>query len=263
LNQDNTTSDFSSSGDSGCGEIIAKIVGFIIGIILLVVVAIWLALNIVLPVVLLNSALASTILALCFKERKTLFASFALVGGCYMLIDIFSGWFSAIFVNNVVGNPVWITCFVYINAAATGLSSWFLVQPIWSSAIQIEATDKRKSILLKGLSILLVVIATLTIPIVYHFASTGIQNSSSVNIKDSEVSHFDVPTIRATVISFRLFESGSGELPQEKRDYGTIFIKSQTRYINWEVQLKYPPTQNGVDFPLKAVWYRSDGSILY
>ncbi len=181
-----SSADYSSSSDgSGCGVII----GWLIGIIVVVVIAIWLALNIVLPIALLNSALAFTILALCFKERKTLFASLALVGGCYMLIDIFIGWFSANFVNNIVGNPVWITCFVYFNAAAISLSVWFLVQPLWANATEVETSDKNKSLLLKGVSILLVATATIAIPLVYHL----IQNPFLKDFKNQEVSS-DVPT---------------------------------------------------------------------
>ena len=248
----------SSSDDNGC----AVIIGWLIGIIVVVVIAIWLALNIVLPIALLNSALALTILALCYKERKTLFASLALIGGCYMLLDIFKGWFSANFVNNVVGTPVWITCFVYFNAAAIGLSVWFLVQPIWANAKKIESSDKKKSLLLMGVSILLVVIATITIPIVYH----SIQNPFAAKTKDSVVSNseipYDIPAIKAHITSFRLYESGVVDLPQKERKYGTIFTQSQTRCINWEVQFEYPSTQNRVDFTLKAIWYRADGSIV-
>ncbi len=243
----------SSSGDSGCGVII----GWLIGIIIAVVIAIWLAVNIVLPVALLNSALALTILALCYKERKTLFASLALVGGCYMLIDISNGWFSANFVNNVVGNPVWITCFVYLNAAAIGLSVWFLVQPIWANAKKIDASDKKKSLLLMGVSILLVASATSTIPLVYH----RIQNPFLNDFKTKEV-YYDVPSIKARVISFRFYESGVADLPPEARNYGSIFTMSQIRSVNWEVDFEYPPAPNRVDFTLKAIWYRSDGSIL-
>ena len=159
----------SSSSDNGC----AVIIGWLIGIAIVVAIIIWLAVNVVLPVVLLNSALAFTILALCFKERKTLFAALALVGGSYLLADVFGGWFSAVFVNNVVGNPIWITCFAYLNAAAVGLSAWFLVQPIWINSIQIKDSDKGKSMILMGSSIALVAVATVAIPLIYHFIPTS------------------------------------------------------------------------------------------
>ncbi len=246
----------SSSDDNGC----AVIIGYIIGIVVIVGVVIWLALNIVLPIALLNSALVFTILALCYKERKTLFASLALVGGSYMLLDILKGWLSANFVHNVVGNPVWITGFVYLNAAAIGLSVWFLVQPMWANSIEIEETDKQKSLLLKVGSVLLVICATVTIPIIYHSIQKPALKDFN-NQKTQDVS-YDVPAINANMASFRLYESGADDIPSEARDYGKIFIQSQTRQVNWEVKFEYPTTQNRVDFTLKAIWYSSDGTVL-
>lgn len=99
-----------------------------------------------------------------------------------MLIDVLNGWFSANFVNNVVKDPAWISGFAYINAAAIGLSSWLLVQPIWSNAIQIRVSDKRKSIILMSTSILLVAIATTTIPVIYH----SIQNPFATKFNSGE-----------------------------------------------------------------------------
>jgi hypothetical protein len=130
---------------------------------------VWLAVNIVLPVTLLNSAAILVVLAVLYERRKALFAILALVGGCYMLLDIANGWFSAIFVHNVVGDPRWITAFVYINAAAVGVSIWVLVQPLWSKARGIAATNKRRGILLSGGVLALVVAAAMVVPVVYHF----------------------------------------------------------------------------------------------
>lgn len=170
IRRETTSSDSSSSDGSG--------LAWLVGGVIVVIVVIWLAVNVVLPVTLLNSALALTILALFdFRQRKTLFAALALVGGCYMLLDIVNGWFSVNFVNNVVKDPNWIRGFAYINAAAIGLSTWFLVQPIWAKARLIETSDKRKSIILTGASILLVAIATTSVPIVYH----SVQNPFTQN----------------------------------------------------------------------------------
>lgn len=252
----------SSSGDGGCGVIIAYIVGIIFAIITIVVVAIWLAINIVLPIALLNSALAFTILALYYKERKILFAFLALVGGCYMLIDIFGGWFSANFVNNVVGNSVWITCFVYLNAAAIGLSVWFLVEPLWIQATEIETSDKNKSLLIKVGAILLIAIAALTSPLVYHLFKKSFVNDYKTNAPKTNEVYYDIPAINARVTSFRLYESGVADLPPEERDYGKIFTTSQTRNVSWEVNFEYPSNQNRIDFTLKAIWYRSDGTVI-
>lgn len=159
-----TSTQSSSSDESGCATLIAWLVG--IGIVIFVV--IWLAVNVVLPVALLNSALALAILSLVFKKYKTLFASFALVGGGYMLLDITNGWLSVNFVEKVVKNPDWISAFVYINAAAIGWCTWLLVQPFWSKTKQIETTEKNKSILIKIGLIILIILGTLLAPVVYY-----------------------------------------------------------------------------------------------
>lgn len=163
-----TKSYSSSSGEGGLTEFFGKIIGWLIVAAIIVMVVVWLALNIVLPVVLLNSALILTVLALSFKQHKTLFAVFALVGGGYMILDIINGWFSANFVENVVKNPEWISAFVYINAIAIGLSTWFLVQPILSNVKLNSTSNKRKNVLLLSASILLVTIITISTPLIYH-----------------------------------------------------------------------------------------------
>lgn len=167
----------SSSDESGC----ATMIGWLIGIGIVVFVVVWLAVNVVLPVALLNSALALAVLAFVFKKYKTLFASIALVGGGYMLLDITNGWLSVNFVENVVKNPDWISAFVYINAAAIGLCAWLLIQPVWLKTEQIEPTEKRKSLLLKGALILLVVIATAVAPVIYHSVQNPFIQKTSHN----------------------------------------------------------------------------------
>ena len=174
---------YSSTAGEGGGltEFFGKMIGYIIAGVIVVAIVIWLAVNIVLPISLLNSALVLTVIAVVNKQHQKLFSILALVGASYMLLDIFSGWFSVVFVDNVVKNPNWISAFVYINSIAIGLSTWFLIQPIWTSAKLIETSNKKKSILLMGLSILLVAIAIVTIPILYN----SIQNSFTQNTKSS------------------------------------------------------------------------------
>ncbi len=184
------SSQSSSSDESGCATMIAWLVG--IGI--AVFVAVWLAVNVVLPVALLNSALALTVLAFVFKKYKTLFASLALVGGGYMLLDITNGWLSANFIEKVVKNPDWISAFVYINAAAIGLCAWLLIQPIWLKTEQIEPTEKGKNLLLKGAIILFVAIATAVTPVVYHSVQNPfIQKSQNSIIEDEIEGDTDAP----------------------------------------------------------------------
>jgi len=173
----------SSSDESGC----ATMIGWLIGIVIVVIVVVWLAVNVVLPVALLNSALALAVLAFVFKKYNILFASLALVGGGYMLLDIINGWLSAIFVENVVKNPDWISAFVYINAPAIGLCVWFLIQPIWLKTEQMAPNEKRKSLLLKGALILFVVVATAVAPVIYHSVRNPFILKSQNNIFENEI----------------------------------------------------------------------------
>ena len=175
-----TSSSDSSSNEGGC----VKIIGWLIGIGILVFVVVWLAVNVVLPITLLNSALALTVLALVFKKYKALFASLALVGGGYLLIDVTNGWLSDIFVEKVVKNTDWISAFVYLNAAAIGLSTWILIQPIWLKTKQMELANKWKRLLIRGAIILLTIIATVVAPVFYHsvqnpFTQKVIHNQTS------------------------------------------------------------------------------------
>jgi hypothetical protein len=154
----------SASNDTGC----AQVIGWLVAVVVIVTVAIWLAVNIVLPVVLLNSAFILTILALFLKPRRTLLSSLALVGGCYMLIDISNGWFSASFVRNVVKNPHWITGFVYVNAAAVTLSTWQLVRPLLAAAAPVTVANRRKSLWRSGAGVALICTAAVLLPFIYH-----------------------------------------------------------------------------------------------
>ena len=80
--------------------------------------------------------------------------------------------------------------------------------------------------------------------------------------REPAAASYDIPAIKARVTSFRLYESGEGRSPLNKRKYGHIFAKSQTRYVNWEVNLEHPPLQRRNDFTLNAIWYRADGTTL-
>lgn len=163
-----TNADSASSSSSESESGFAKIIGWVIGVVIIILVVVWLAVNIVLPIVLLNSALALTILAVFIKQRKTLFATFALIGGCYMILDVVNGWFSANFVNNVVKNPQWLTGFVYLNAAAVGLSTWLLIEPQWAKAKAAEPYSKQRDNLWLGAVVALVAVAGASLPLVYH-----------------------------------------------------------------------------------------------
>lgn len=165
----------SSALATGCGEVIGKLI--VIGI--AVAVAAWLFFNIVLPVTLLNSAVLFAILALVNKERRILLSSVALLGGTYMLADIANGWFSAAFVNNVVKSPTWLTGFVYINAIATGIGAWLLVERVWADAVAAGGWRHRASrrVLIAGVAA--VGVATLALPLGYHILTRPAFNVAS------------------------------------------------------------------------------------
>lgn len=153
------------------------IISWLIGVGIIVFVILWLAINVFLPIALLNSALLLTFLALIKKENRTILSVLALIGGGYMIIDIMNCWLSTNFVNNVVKNAKWISSFVYINSIAIGLSTWFLVSPIIRKAKQLAANERSKRNILVGTSILLVIIASLLIPILYN----TVKNQFSLN----------------------------------------------------------------------------------
>jgi len=185
----------SSSDESGC----ASIIGWIIGIAIIVFVVIWLAVNVVIPVALLNSALVLTILAFVFKQRKTLFAILALVGGLYMILDVLNGWFSLSFVQNVVENPDWISAFVFINAVAIGLSTWILLQPLWLKANLTGTNEKRKKIILMGSTILIVLIAVVSGPtLLYNVQNPFIKKSTNITVKKKKQNNLQILSDKKT-----------------------------------------------------------------
>lgn len=147
-----------STSETGCGQVIAVLIG--IGIV--VAVAIWLLANVVLPIALLNSAAILTICALAVRTRRVVFASLAFVGAGYMLLDISSGWFSANFVTRVVHSSSWLTAFVYINAAAAGLSAWVLLEPAHRRAV----SDRR--VTASFAVIAAIMIPMVVLPLIYH-----------------------------------------------------------------------------------------------
>ena len=180
---DGSSSSFESS--------IIKVVLWILGICLAVYVVIWLAINVVLPVAMLNSALIFAILTFIFKKNKTLFASLALVGGAYMILDVTNGWLSLLFVEEVTKNPYWISAFVYINAAAIGWCTWLLVNPLWTKTEQIEPSNKRKNLVLNIGLIFLVVIAVAIPSIIYNSVHNPFNNLTANNNQENFQSNTD------------------------------------------------------------------------
>jgi hypothetical protein len=155
------------------------VIGGLIGITILVAVVFWLLANVVLPLVLLNSALIFTILALTVKDHKPVFASLTFAGAGYMLFDISNGWLSANLVNNVLKTPEWLTAFVYINAAALGVSAWILVQPLFQKAAAVGALNRRNGVLLSIAAVVLVGAPMALLPVIHHVVGTFSSNKTA------------------------------------------------------------------------------------
>lgn len=172
---------YSGSSSSGEGWWVVPLIGLMIGIGIIVAIVMF-AVFIVIPLAFLNSALIFAILAVWRKNKRILFASLALVGGVYMLFDVGSGWLSWLFVENVVKDRIWLTGIAYLNAAAVGVSTWLLVQPIWTEAITVKTTDQQKGILMMASTIVLIAVPVVGLPVIYHLlpvpASTMAINSS-------------------------------------------------------------------------------------
>jgi hypothetical protein len=93
-----------------------------------------------------------------------------------------------------------------------------------------------------------VVVVCIVILIGYAFIQSAIDKNNRFN---------------SPVESLRFFESGYGEVSREQRSYASRFAQSESRYINWELNLAHG-TRGGADyhFVINANWYKADGTIL-
>ena len=60
----------------------------------------------------------------------------------------------------------------------------------------------------------------------------------------------------------RFFESGSDVPPYGRRKYGQHFARTDTRIVNWELQLAFADPKPRRDFVIHAVYHKPDGSVL-
>ena len=60
----------------------------------------------------------------------------------------------------------------------------------------------------------------------------------------------------------RFFESGSDVPPYGQRKYGQHFARTDTRIVNWELQLAFADPKSRRDFVIHAVYHKPDGTIL-
>jgi hypothetical protein len=71
-----------------------------------------------------------------------------------------------------------------------------------------------------------------------------------------------VPGVR--VVDMQFYEGAFGALlPKDQRVYRSSFDHSAARSIFWELNLTFAPLGQRIDFPVDAVWYRSNGSELF
>jgi len=72
---------------------------------------------------------------------------------------------------------------------------------------------------------------------------------------------YDIPEIEANVEELNLFEYGKGYPPKSERKYATTFDKNNTRYINYELNLKYPYHLDRKYFKIERIWYK-EGTVM-
>jgi serine/threonine protein kinase len=85
---------------------------------------------------------------------------------------------------------------------------------------------------------------------------------SQPQAEDEAYSTGYIPSLEASVTELRFFESGSGTVPPEERQYATRFTGASARYINWELNLEYPAPGQRIEFAVDATYFRPDGSVL-
>ena len=71
-----------------------------------------------------------------------------------------------------------------------------------------------------------------------------------------------IPSLNATVEGLLFYESGEGFPPQKDRIYSTVFDKSQTMFVNWELRLKYPKPGRKIEFPIHYKYFNPQGKMM-
>jgi hypothetical protein len=69
-----------------------------------------------------------------------------------------------------------------------------------------------------------------------------------------------IPDLKAVVIEVRFYESSKNGVPYGQREYRERFASSDSRFINWELNLKHSAPERSIDFDIDAVWYDPEGS---
>ena len=69
------------------------------------------------------------------------------------------------------------------------------------------------------------------------------------------------PVAHLKVVSMKFYENGYNQLPEEQRIYKRRFVKSETRYVYWEVRFVHPPQKRRIDYTINSTYYRPDGKV--
>jgi hypothetical protein len=70
----------------------------------------------------------------------------------------------------------------------------------------------------------------------------------------------DIPLLNAHVVALRFYESGPEGLYPEQRVYGQLFA-SDSRHINWELNLDHPAPGRRIDFHITAIYHFYNGAL--
>jgi serine/threonine protein kinase len=94
------------------------------------------------------------------------------------------------------------------------------------------------------------------------FTSSPITSKTSQPVySPTPTPNYDIPDIKANA-ELKFYESGNGGLPQAQRKYATIFDKSATRYVYYELNLDYPAPGVKRYFTMEQIWYK-DNTVIY
>ena len=69
-----------------------------------------------------------------------------------------------------------------------------------------------------------------------------------------------IDSFNANVTDLKFYETGSE--PPKQKIYNTRFSGSSSRYINYDLYLKYPVPGRRIEFETSAVYYNTDGTVL-
>lgn len=72
-----------------------------------------------------------------------------------------------------------------------------------------------------------------------------------------------IPSLNAEVKSLLFFETPYDLLPLDQRTYHTRFSRGQSRYIAWEVNLKFPSPSDKTNFEIQHFYYSPEGEIIF